>query len=549
MPRADQQPISVDGLQRGTDQFGRNSAYGTIAGLCTAIGTVLANVIVAHTLGVEGTGVIVFALWMAMLAAAVADLGAQATLARYLPELITAGRAADAERLTRCLRFAVALACCAALSVFAGYGAWEWQAGGADPVIWALVGLACALQALAGFTNGYLRGVQRFDHLALVTAVSLAAQLFFVAVGSLTFGVPGALVGYCAGSVLPAALALRPAHRGGPLAADIRVRARRYALYAWAGALSSAFVWSRAEVFFLNRSAGSAAVGLFSVGVTLANLASQGPMLLTAGLLPYFAQAFGKGALAEMREAYASATRVLAFLVFPACFGMAAVLPTLLPVLYGRPFAGALPAATILVIGAGIGSAASVGTSLVMAVDRSDFIFLSGLIAAVLTVIAGFTAIPAFGLMGAVWARVAIQISAVAFGSWFVFSRLGFPLPFRDLAKLLLAAALCGAAARITLLVLPGAASLPAAILAGAVVYMISIRILRALPVGDIERLRTIIRLLPAGLRTAAELALRMLAGSADRGRPSPAGTHAAKPGRPLPLAAATGAPGGRNAN
>jgi O-antigen/teichoic acid export membrane protein len=148
--------------------------------------------------------------------------------------------------------------------------------------------------------------------------------------------------------------------RGGPLAVDIRVRASRYALYAWAGALSSAFVWSRAEVFFLNRSAGSAAVGLFSVGVTLANLASQGPMLLTAGLLPYFAQAFGKGALAEMREAYASATRVLAFLVFPACFGMAAVLPTLLPLLYGRPFAGALPAATILVIGAGIGSVASV---------------------------------------------------------------------------------------------------------------------------------------------------------------------------------------------
>src|ERR1700730_7955281 len=221
MPRGDIQPISVDGLKSATDLFSRNAEYGTIAEMCTAIGTVLVNVIIAHTLGVEGTGVIVFALWMAMLAAAVADLGAQATLARYLPELITAGRAADAERLTRCLRLAVALACCAALAVFAGYGAWEWQAGGAEAGIWARVGLACALQALAGFTNGYLRGVQRFDHLALVTAVSLAAQLFFVAVGSLTFGVPGALVGYCTGSVLPAALALGPGRRGGPLAAGV----------------------------------------------------------------------------------------------------------------------------------------------------------------------------------------------------------------------------------------------------------------------------------------------------------------------------------------
>jgi O-antigen/teichoic acid export membrane protein len=541
----DQQPMSVDGSQRGTGQFGRNSAYGTVAGLCAAIGSVLANVIVAHTLGVEGTGVVVFALWMAMLAAAVADLGAQATLARYLPELIMAGRVADGARLTALLRSAVALACCAALAVFAGYGAWEWRTGGAKPALWMLVGVVSALQALAGFTYGYLRGVQRFDRLALTTAVSLAAQLVFVAVGSLTFGAAGALVGYCTGSALPAVLALRPARRTGPLAADIRVRARRYALCAWAGALFSAFVWSRAEVFFLNRSAGSAAVGLFSVGVTLANLASQGPMLLTAGLLPYFAQAFGRSAFAEMRDAYASATRVLAFLVFPACFGMAAVLPALLPILYGRAFAGALPAAMILVVGAGIGSAASVGTSLVMAVDRSDFVFLSGLIAAALTVIAGFTAIPAFGLMGAVWARVAIQVSAVAFGGWFVFSRLGFPLPFRDLAKLLLAAGLCGAVARICLLV-PGAVSLPAAILAGAATYMLSIRLLQALPPGDIERLRAISRLLPAGLRTGFELWLRILAGSADGERPSPVGALAAKSSQPPPLAAA---PGGRNAN
>jgi hypothetical protein len=183
-----------------------------------------------------------------------------------------------------------------------------------------------------------------------------------------------------------------------------------------------------------------------------------------------------------------------------------------------------------------------------MAVDRSDFIFLSGLIAAGLTVIAGCTAIPAFGLMGAVWARVAIQVLAVAFGGWFVFSRLGFPLPFRALAKLLLAAGLCGAAARLCLLV-PGPASLPVAILAGAAAYMISIRLLHALPAGDIERLRTILQPLPAGLRTAADLGLRILTGGADGGHPSPAGALAAKSNQPQPLAAATGAPGRRNAN
>ena len=70
--------------------------------------------------------------------------------------------------------------------------------------MWGLVGLACALQALTGFTFGYLRGVQRFDRLALLTVVSLSCQLAGVAVGSLYFGAAGAVAGYCAGSAVPA---------------------------------------------------------------------------------------------------------------------------------------------------------------------------------------------------------------------------------------------------------------------------------------------------------------------------------------------------------
>ena len=202
-----------------------------------------------------------------------------------------------------------------------------------------LVGLACAFQTLAGFTYGRLRGEQRFDRLALVTIASLGCQLVGIAVGSSLLGVSGALAGYCAGSLLPAALALRGDKPGPALSPELRGRIIRYSLYAWAAALSSTVVWSRAEVFFLQRSAGSAAVGLFSVGLTLANIAAQGPMLLTPALLPHFAQHFGRNASAEMRTTYATATRLLAFLVFPACFGFAAVMPAVLPMMYGSAFA------------------------------------------------------------------------------------------------------------------------------------------------------------------------------------------------------------------
>jgi O-antigen/teichoic acid export membrane protein len=496
-------------------RFARNSAFGTVAGMLTALGSVLASVIVAHALGVSATGTVAFALWAAMLAASIADLGVQASLARYLPELTASDRDDEGFRLAGMLWRRLAAAAGLTLAGFAGWALWRWRAGdlsGADAALWSLVGVACALQALTGFTFGYLRGMQHFDRLARLTTISFVCQIAGVAIGCASFGEAGAVAGYCAGSAIPAALSFRFAVSGRRPSVELAVRVRRFALYAWAAALSSTFVWSRAELFFLQRSNGSVAVGLFTVGVTLANLASQGPLLLTAGLLPYFAESFGKGAVSELRDAYATATRVLAFLVFPVCFGLAALLPKALPLVFGNAFADAVPAATVLVLAAGIGAVSSVGTSVIMATDRSDFVFVCGLIAAVLAVAAGFTVIPAFGVIGAACSRAVVQIAAVALGSAFIFWRLRLPLPGSDLGKLLLAALACGIAARLCLEIPGTVAPLILAIGAGGLSYAVSVRALRALCPADAERLRVFCRGLPPPLRNLCEGAIGLLA-------------------------------------
>jgi O-antigen/teichoic acid export membrane protein len=498
----------------GARQFSRNSAFGSVAGVLTALSSVFASIIVAHVLGVTTTGVVAFAMWVAMVSAAVADLGVQASLSRYLPELTAAGRGDAARWLAAMLWRWLAGSSFLVLAAFAAWSLWRWQSGawpGRDAAMWGLVGLACALQALSGFTFGYLRGMQRFDRLALVTGVYLTSQLVGVAFGSVHFGAAGAVGGYCAGSAVPAALSLRFAVPLEASCPELAARVRRYTLYAWAGALSGTIVWSRAEMFFLERSSGSAAIGLFAVSVTLANLASQGPMLLTAGLLPYFAENFGKGASEELREGYATATRVLAFLALPASFGIVALLPALLPLLYGSDFVSALPAATVLVLAAGVAATTSVGTTLVMAVDRSDFIFFSGLASAALAIIAGLTVIPAFGLMGAAWSRAAIQFAAVAMGGAFLFWRLRVPLPLWALAKLLVAAAICGAVARTCIMLIPGVPALPCAAAAGVVSYAAAVRVLRALHPRDADRLRTLCGVFPSRVCAASRQAIGLL--------------------------------------
>lgn len=502
-------------LSPGARQFTRNSAFGTLAGFLTSLASVLASVIVAHALGVAGTGEVAFAMWIAMVAATLVDLGVQASLGRYLPELTAAGRPDAVRQLARMLWRWLGRSCLVVLTVLIGWALYRWQTAkisSADATMWGLIGLACVLQALAGFTFGYLRGIQRFDRLAVLTGIFFVFQLAGVALGSLYFGAAGAVAGYCAGCVVPAVLSVRYARRGGSRSPELAARVRRYALYAWAGSLSATFVWSRVELFFLQHYSGSEAVGLFTVSVTLANLASQGPMLLTAGLLPYFATNFGKGATDDMKAAYAAATRVLAFIVLPMCFGLAGLLPTALPLVYGEAFSGAVPAATVLVIAASLGATGSVGTTLVMAMDRSDFIFVCGLITAIFAVAAGLIVIPAFGLMGAVWSRAAIQLAAVAMGAGFVLWRLRFPLPLADLARLLVAAAICGLTARGVMTLSHDAIALIPAIAAGALSYAVAVRLLGALHPGDAERLRTLCGAFPEGVRAGAEWVIGLLA-------------------------------------
>jgi O-antigen/teichoic acid export membrane protein len=495
-------------------RFARNSVFGTIAGVLGALGSVATNVIVARCLGVEQTGVVAFAVWTAMLAAAVADLGVQATLARYLPELLAAGREDQAAQLGRVLIRPLAISSALIFVAFVIYAQWEqrWRGMPAEETaIWGLVGLCCVLQAYAGFTYGVLRGLQRFDDVARITAISAVCQLVGVAVGSVEFGTLGALGGYCLGSVMPAVLSAR--YRGAVrgLSPETSARIKRYALYVWATTLSSTFVWSRSELFFLQRSTGNIAVGLFTVSVTLANVAAQAPMLLTAGLLPYFAQTHGRRAVAEAAEAYAMATRVLSFLVFPACCGMVALLPTVLPLVFGKAFGGAVPAASVLVLAAGVSTATSVGTSLLLAMDRSDVTFGVGLSLAVLAVIAGLTVIPAYGLMGAALTRAVLQILGVIIGTVFLSRRMHFSFPMSGFLKIMLAAILSGLATRGCLYLAPGASLLPFPIVVGIIVYALAVRVLGALHPADVSRLRQLCYSLPTTLRHLSEIGLRFL--------------------------------------
>lgn len=501
--------------------FVRNSLVNAFASACVTLGGFLSSIVVARVLGVQGTGVVAYAAWAVTVAIIVADVGIPGTLSRFLPEVRAREGDGAAAGLTRMLLHPFLLSTGVIGALFLGYAIglfWfhslpdPWSVSPEtfqiSPLFWGLIALSCTGQSLAAFASGYLKGMQRFADFARLALLSSVVQIGGTAAGAFLFGSGGALAGVALGATIPAWALFLAGTEGATPPAGLRRRVVRYTLETWAGYILWSFFASRMEVFFLERSWGSHAVGLFTVSLTLSNLATQGPLLLTGTLVPQLAFHLGRGEHDIARALYPTSLRLMCLMVFPACFGMAAIAPALLPAIYGASFAEAVPSATILVAGAALVAGSSVVGAYMNAAERNRFGLLLGVGGAILSVAAGFTAIPFFGPVAAAWSRVGIQTAIAGATLFYAYRQLDCRVPIRDIGGIGLAALLCAVTARLIVSFEPGIGGMLAGIAAGAIIYIVALRFLSPLPARDVERLRSALAALPPRLRPAARMGL-----------------------------------------
>jgi O-antigen/teichoic acid export membrane protein len=502
------------------DRLAHHTLHSAIAGLSIMLGGFLSNVLVARLLGIEASGIVAFATWAITVGVMLGDFGAPGSLARYLPDLQARGLHGEAHGLVRWLFGVNVMAASLILCGYLGYALWVWAARkgvGAspsfrvDPVFWALVAAACAAQTLAAFVTGYLKGMQRFATMARLATIAAVLQVGVTYAGGIIFGAIGALAGAVAGGLAQLVFIPRLLEAGGTVPAELKQRARRFAFESWAGYVVTSFAWARMEIFFLEMSWGSHAVALFAASVTLANLATQVPLLLTGGLLPYLSRQSSLTSEGKPQETYAMSIRILAFLIFPACLGAAAIAPSLVPAIYGKDFAGAVPSTVILLCGAAITASSSIAFTYMLAMERTRFVFVTGGVAALLVIASGLTLIPVFGLMAAATARAVIQACVSVATVWYLGRYLKCPTPVASLVRIFTAAAVCAVAARVCIGFLPGLIGTAIAIGVGVLVYGIAVRVLKGLPNGDIERLLNAITILPRLVQAPVARTLRLM--------------------------------------
>lgn len=487
--------------------FARNTVLGFASAASIALAGLIGNAITARILGPDKMGTLAYVVWCVTLTAAIATLGINAVQQRFIPILRSQDKDADAEGLVgTTTRWSVVASVVGAAGLFAylywpGRSVLEAHSSTSAIVLIAVALTWLVIWRVADTYQFYLRGEQRFGELARLSLASSLLKLTVIALGAWFFGIPGAIVGYIAGNLLPASRIYQLLRLKPRLAPDLKHEVVRFALQNWAVAMIGYIVFGRTEIVFLERYTGLAAVGLFTVAVTLADMAAQLQGLLLSALLPRFSEQYGMGAKEEMQHLYRTTTALLVMLIAPLSLGLAAIAPVLVTLFFGSDFAGAASVASVLLIAEAISSFGVTTLFLIQSSGKAGALLITNGIGLVGTIGLGFLLIPRFGLMGAAYSRAIVQVSVVLMETWYVTRRLQIAPPYRALAAITFASVTAAAVAYFIVMTLGGVISLFVAIPAAVIVYLFVLSPFSVMSKLDPELIDRLVTRLPHQIR------------------------------------------------
>lgn len=462
------------------------SVISTASGVVSLAFGFAANVIGARLLGVDGTGLLAFAVWFGSTAATVAGLGIQNTLLRYMG---AASEPAAANALARKLLKPYSLGALAATLGMLGWAGYQWEQGASElAAVWCATAVFYLVFAYSSISLGAARGIRDFAGSARQILQGCFVQLPAVALGAYFLGPAGAILGQMT-RYLPSAFALRKYVRGPARPVSVTPAMRGFGLNTWFSATIGIFIWTRIEFVFLAYNHELADVGYFAVGMTLAGLVIQLPEQMSNALLPYFGRHHDANDVVQLERSYARANRWVALFVMPICFGGAVVLPELLPLLFGTEFAGAVPSATILLATASITAMTILPSAMISAREHSSFFSWATPVLAIAMIGTLALVVPSGGAVGAAIVRAGIHSLWLVMLTTYCWRRLSMPAPVLDLVKIAISAALCALVAGLVLQVIDGLVGLLIAISAAALAYPVALRITSSIPAGDVETL------------------------------------------------------------
>jgi O-antigen/teichoic acid export membrane protein len=488
------------------------SLISTFAGVGSLVFGFASSVVTARLLGAHGTGLVAFAIWFGTTASTVAGLGIQNILLRYMDAPNDGSQPSGG--LARALLKPFTIATLAATLGMLLWAAYEWSLGDVEMTsVWVATAIFNVIFAYGSMSLSAARGAKDFAGSARQVFYGCLMQLPLVVVGAYFFGAAGALIGQMVRH-LPTALALGKYVSGpSPQTGLVTAAMRGFGRNTWFSSMVGLFVWTRIEFVFLGLNHQPADIGYFAVGMTLAGLVVQLPEQMSAALMPYFGRHHDNNDMVQLERSYQRVFRWVGLFIFPICFGGAAIMPEFLPLIFGQEFVPAVPSATILIGTACITAMTIFPSAMIAARERSDFFLWGSPSMAVAMVVLLALAVPSGGAVGASIVRAIVHSLWLLLLCYYCWSRLSMRPPLWDLIKIGVSSAVCAGAAYLVLEWHGDLLGLLLAPIAGAIVYLVCLRLVAAIPADDVEMLGyNLGSALPAPLVTLAMRFIQIVA-------------------------------------
>lgn len=336
-------------------------------------------------------------------------------------------------------------------------------------------------RSLGSFFLAFISGTQDFKTYSKIVVSSNFIQLISLYYLINSIGITGVFLGYIFGSMLPAFLflvKLKNNRINSAIKSCEKKRVLKYSIETWLALLIGVVVWSKFEIFFIEKHAGVEEVAFFNVALTLSAVISQFPSLVSGSMLPYFSEQLSLKNHENINSTYNIMTIFISLIIFPLSFFSAALAPKLIPLIYGERYLDSVAPAQILAIAAAL-SFGTTGTYVLMAKEKSLFMALGGLFGGALLCVLCVVLIPHYGSIGASIARLFAQLSAVVLGSYYINSKMNIEFPLKAIIKIFAASA-AGAIGVFTLVSITGSFyGVFSGIMFGIAIYTICLRGLR----------------------------------------------------------------------
>src|SRR4051812_1924023 len=447
---------------RAAEKALRNSIF-SLTGLLAGYGSSLAlAVIVARSLGPQGTGYYNYGLWVASALLTPGGFGLSTTVTRFVAEATGAGdnaraQAASSHGMKAQAVFALVVAACACIIFLL-------QPHSAYRDVMLAGAIVFVPSALIETSQAALNGIQRYGLTAKIQSVGSLFVIAAMAAAAYWKPFPAALLSAHAlglaftAIVLLLALNRTGLIRGGSLPAGGHRRFWRFSSIAAFLSLLGMVLWQRSELWFLERYSTAAEIGFFSLAFSFAGKLEDFSNSISSTLLPISAESFGKEGMENLGAYYVRAIVFVQMAVLPCCVVGILLSRPIVTMLFGVRFGPVALLLSILLAGVAISHLAAPAAAVFYAADRHRTLAWMWTPAAMLNLVLAFLWIRSNGSMGAAVATVVAQSIATVAATAAALRICGVLFPWKSTARIYVALILAAAplAATIYLHSVPG---------------------------------------------------------------------------------------------